>query len=411
MSLFNTTQTGLQAIVQALQTSSDNLANAQTIGYKAETPIFETLLGNQIGSQTVGGGAAVVGIERNFSEGSLLQTGVGTNLAIEGDGFFIYQTASGQQLFSRNGQVTIGSDGSLVGPGGFQLMGFGVDAAGNPLGVLQPLMVPTTMIPPAASTKVGMQGNLDSSSPVLSGAINPSDPTTYSYASSVTVYDSLGNSHVVTFFFQNAGPDPANPGDELWNWMATVDGGTTGLTNNTGSFDFDSAGNLVLGGIPAAPLGATLTNGAAPLSLSLDFTQLTQFGSASVVTGTADGNSAASPSSVSINSDGLVTVTFNNGMTRDVGMVALATFTSNQGLQLGQAGMFEYTASAGQATAAIPGAGASGKLRAGSLEESNVDTATELVNLVILQNAYGANAKALQVEDAMASTITNIQIR
>jgi flagellar hook protein FlgE len=411
MSLFNTTQTGLQAIVQALQTSSDNLANAQTIGYKAETPIFETLLGNQIGSQTVGGGAAVVGIERNFSEGSLLQTGVGTNLAIEGDGFFIYQTASGQQLFSRNGQVTVGSDGSLVGPGGFQLMGFGVDAAGNPLGVLQPLMVPTAMIPPTASTKVGMQGNLDSSSPVLSGAINPSDPTTYSYASSVTVYDSLGNSHVVTFFFQNAGPDPANPGDELWKWMATVDGGTTGLTNNTGSFDFDSAGNLVLGGVPATPLGAALTNGAAPLSLSLDFTQLTQFGSASVVTGTADGNSAASPSSVSINSDGLVTVTFNNGMTRDVGIVALATFTSNQGLQLGQAGMFEYTASAGQATAAIPGAGASGKLRAGSLEESNVDTATELVNLVILQNAYGANAKALQVEDAMASTITNIQIR
>src|SRR5579885_145951 len=411
MSLYNTTQTGLQAITQALQTSSDNLANAQTTGYKSEDPIFETLLGNQIGDQTVGGGAAVVGLERDFSEGSIIQTGVGTDLAIEGGGFFVYQTASGQQMFSRDGQISVGSDGSLVGPNGFQLMGFNVDSAGNPLGVLQPLVIPTSMIPPTASTQVTMQGNLDSSSPVLSGPINPSDPTTYSYSASVTVYDSLGNSHVVTFFYQNAGPDPANPGDELWNWTATLDGGTTGLANNSGSIDFDSSGNLVIGGTPASTLNATLTNGAANLSLALNFSSLTQFGSASVASGTADGNSASSPSSVSIDSSGLVTVTFENGMTKNIGKVGIATFPSDQGLQLGEGGMFAATAAAGQMTIAAAGSGGAGKLQAGALEESNVDTATELVNLVVLQNAYGANAKALQVEDAMASDITNIQIR
>src|SRR5579885_2209309 len=356
MSLYNTTQTGLQAITQALQTSSDNLA-------------------------------------------------------IEGGGFFVYQTASGQQMFSRDGQISVGSDGSLVGPNGFQLMGFNVDSAGNPLGVLQPLVIPTSMIPPTASTQVTMQGNLDSSSPVLSGPINPSDPTTYSYSASVTVYDSLGNSHVVTFFYQNAGPDPANPGDELWNWTATLDGGTTGLANNSGSIDFDSSGNLVIGGTPASTLNATLTNGAANLSLALNFSSLTQFGSASVASGTADGNSASSPSSVSIDSSGLVTVTFENGMTKNIGKVGIATFTSDQGLQLGEGGMFAATAAAGQMTIAAAGSGGAGKLQAGALEESNVDTATELVNLVVLQNAYGANAKALQVEDAMASDITNIQIR
>ncbi|MGH7905858.1 MAG: flagellar hook protein FlgE, partial [Candidatus Binataceae bacterium] len=363
MSLYSTTETGLLAITQALQTSSDNLANSQTDGYKSELPIFETLLGNNIGADQVGGGAAVTGIQRNFAEGSINQTGISTDLAIQGDGFFIYQNSGGAQLYSRNGQITADQNGFLSGPGGQELMGFGVDAAGNAQGVLGPLSVSAGLIQPAASTKVALTGNLDASDPVLTGTIDPTKPATYNYSTSVPVYDSLGNSHVLTYFFQNAGPDSGNPGDELWKWTATLDGTTTGLANNTGTLDFDSTGKLVIGGTPASSLTATLTDGAASLKLGLNFTALTQYASTDLISGIADGNSPGQPSGVQIDATGLVSITYSNGIVKNAGRVAIATFASDQGLQLAQGGMFLAGAAAGQATVGIPGAGTAGQLQ------------------------------------------------
>ncbi len=412
MSSFSITETGLTAVETALNSVSDNLANADTVGFKSQSADFETLLGQNVGSTTVGGGVTVSGISSDFSEGTLNQTGQPLDMAIQGNGFFIYQTSAGQQVYSRNGQLTVGPTGALLGPNGDELLGYTVQSNGS-LGTVGPIQIPQALLAPAASTTVSLSGNVNSGDPVIASTttINPSSPATYDYSASVTVYDSLGNAHELTFYFQNNGPDPIHTGDVLWSWLATVDGSTTGLTNNSGTFDFNSSGAMVIGATPTNALKATLTDGASALSLSLNFSNITQYASGDSVSGTADGNAPAGPVSSQINSQGRISVTYSNGQTVQVGQVALATFVSNSGLELTTGGMYQATPSAGAITVSAPGAGAAGTISNGALEQSNVSVSDELVNLVVLQNIYGANAKALQSEDNVESTLINMPIQ
>jgi flagellar hook protein FlgE len=412
MSSFSITETGLSAVETALNAVSDNLANAQTIGFKSQTADFETLLGQSIGTTEIGGGVTVSGVTSNFSEGSLNQTGQPLDMAIQGNGFFIYQTSAGQQVFSRDGQLTLGPNGTLLGPNGYQLLAYTVQKNGT-LGALGPVQIPQSLLAPTASTTVSLSGNLNSGDPVIptTTTINPGNSATYDYSESVTVYDSLGNAHELTFYFQNNGPDPGNPGDVLWSWTATLDGSTTGLTNNSGTFDFNSAGAMVIGSTPTNPLTATLTNGAGPLSLGLNFGKITQFASGDSVSGVADGNAPAGPVSSQIGPTGQISVTYSNGQTVPIGQVALATFASNSGLQLTTGGVYAATPSAGAVAISVPGAGAAGTIVNSSLEQSNVSVSNQLVNLVVLQNLYGANAKALQTQDNVESAIINMPIQ
>jgi flagellar hook protein FlgE len=402
------TQTGLQGVETAMQAVSDNLANSNTTGFKDETAEFATLLGEFVNGGALGGGIEQNGIARDFSQGSVVQSNSPTDLAIQGDGFFVLQESSGSVDYARNGHMVVGNDGSLLAFNGAKVMGYSVDAAGNPGGVLAPIVIPQTMLAPTASAKASITGNLDAGSPVISAPINPSDATTYNSSVSVQAFDSLGNSHVLTLFFQNAGPTTGNPPNEQWNWSATLDGSAAGLANNTGSFQFNSAGAIVAGGVPANPLTATVA-GAAPLSLGLNFGQLTQFGAASSLTGIADGNAVGLPVGVQVGGNGLVSVSYSNGQTVKVAQVAIATFSSDQGLALGAGGTYQQTQASGVPTVATPGAGGAGVIRPSSLENSNVDTTGQLVSLVVLQRNFQANAKALQTEDNILGTLIQLQ--
>ena len=403
----NVTQTGLQGIETAMQAVSDNLANAQTSGFQAESVEFETLLGEFVGGNALGGGVTADGIARDFSQGGITQTNSPTDMAIQGQGFFVLQDSTGAQAFSRNGQVVEGSDGSLLGFNGEQLMGFAVNSSGAPTGTLAPIVLPQGVLPPSASTATSLSGNLDATSPVISGTINPGNPASYSSSVSVQVYDSLGNSHVMTFYFQNAGAG-TSPVAENWNWTATLDGSATGLTNNSGTIGFDSNGNIVSGALPGSSLAATVS-GAANLSLSLNFSGLTQFASGTAASGTADGNAVGRPQGVSINNNGLVSMSYSNGTTVKIAQVAIATFANEQGLQLGDEGAYVQTATSGQATIATANTGSAGSIESDALENSNVDTTSQLVNLVVLQRSYQAGAKALQTQDSILGTLMQIQ--
>ena len=399
------TQTGLQGVDTALQAVSDNLANANTTGYQSESVDFETLLGSLVGNNTLGGGVGVSGIDRDFSQGAIVQSNSPTDMAIQGNGFFVYQDTSGNLVYSRNGHTVIGSNGTLVGPGGAALQGFSLNAAGLPSGILGALTIPQGVLAPTASANVSLSGNLDSTSSVIPSttSINPADPTTYNLSVSVQVYDSIGNSHVLTFFFQNNGPVTAGQPPvttDQWSWMATLDGSATGLTKNTGTFNFSTTGALVSGGIPASALTATVT-GAAPLSLGLNFSSLTQFATANATSATADGNGVGTPLGVQIDNTGLVSVSYSNGQVVKVGQVAIATFPSEQGLALTSGGVYQQTSESGTPTIATAGAAASGTIESSSLESSNVDTTSSLVSLVVLQRSFQANAKALQTEDSV----------
>jgi flagellar hook protein FlgE len=402
------TQTGLQGVETAMQAVSDNLSNAQTTGFQAESVEFATLLGEFVAGSPLGGGVTVEGINRDFSQGAIVQSNSPTDLAIQGNGFFVMQDASGNTTFSRNGQFVIGAGGTLTGFNGSQVMGFPVSAAGVPTGVLGPIVVPQGLLAPTASTKTTLSGNLDATSAVLSGAINPADPTTYNTSVSVQVFDSLGNSHVLTYYFQNTGPSVGPPPNEQWNWLATLDGSATGLAGNTGSFGFDTAGQLVIGGTPATPLTAAIT-GAANLSLNLDFTALTQFAGSTAATGAADGNPVGRPLGVQVDDKGIVSVAYSNGSTVKIAQVAVATFPSTQGLALSNGGVYMQTTASGQPTIATAGAGAAGTIRPSSLENSNVDTTSQLISLVVLQRSFQANAKALQTEDNILGTVIQLQ--
>ncbi len=403
----NITQTGLQGIETAMQAVSDNLANAQTTGFQSESVNFETLLGEFVAGNALGGGVSASGISRDFSEGGISQVNSPTDMAIQGNGFFVLQDASGNQTFSRNGQVTQGADGTLLGFNGEQLMGYLVNSSGTPSGALTSIAIPQGVLAPTASAKTSLSGNLDSTSPVITGTINPADSTTYNTSVSVQVHDSLGNSHVMTFYFQNAGAG-TSPAAENWNWTATLDGSATGLTNNSGTVGFDTSGNIVSGAIPGSALIATVS-GAANLSLNLNFSGLTQFASGTAASGTADGNAVGNPQGVSIDSNGVVSVSYSNGQNVNLAQLAVATFTNVQGLQLGDAGAYVQTASSGQPTIATPNTGSAGSIRPNSLENSNVDTTSQLVNLVVLQRSYQASAKALQTQDSILGTLMQIQ--
>lgn len=404
------TETGLQTIDTALQAVSDNLANAGTIGFKAESAEFGTLLGSLVGNNALGGGAEITGLYRDFSQGAIVQSNSPTDLAIQGNGFFIFQDSAGIQAYSRDGQLSIGPNGTLVGSTGDPLLGFALNSAGAASGVLAPLTIPQTVAAPTASAKVALSGNLDAADPALTGAINPSNASSYSASVSVQVFDSLGQSHVLTFYFQNAGPTAGTPPNEQWNWLATLDGSTTGLSNNTGTVEFNSAGAVVSGGTPAAALTATVS-GAAPLSLALNLGSLTQYAATSAATGTADGNPVGTPEGVQVNSTGVISVSYSNGETSNVGQVALATFPSLEGLSLTASGLLQATSASGAPTISAPGAGSAGVIRPSALESSNVDSTSQLVNLIALQRSFQANAQALQTAANMEADIVQLQIQ
>jgi len=403
---FSITQTGLQGIETAMQAVSDNLANAQTNGFQAESVDFGALLGEFVAGSALGGGTAVGGISRDFSEGAITQVNSPTDMAIQGNGFFVLQDSSGVQSFTRNGQVSENSAGALVGFNGAELMGYPVNSAGVAGAVLSPIMIPQGVLSPSASSKTSISGNLDATSPVITGAINPANPSTYSTSVSVQVYDSLGNAHVLTYYFQNAGTGTA-PAAENWNWSATLDGSATGLTNNSGTVGFDTNGNIVSGALPGSALTATIS-GAANLSVNVDFSGLTQFAGGTAATGTADGNAIGRPQGVSINSNGIVSVSYTNGQNVNVAQVAVATFAAQQGLQLNSEGTYSQTGTSGTPTISGPNAGAAGSIVSSALENSNVDTTNQLVNLVVLQRSYQADAKALQTQDSILGTLMQI---
>jgi flagellar hook protein FlgE len=403
---FSITQTGLQGIETAMQAVSDNLANAQTNGFQAESVDFGSLLGEFVAGNALGGGTAVQGISRDFTEGAITQVDSPTDMAIQGNGFFVLQDSTGAQSYTRNGQVTENSDGTLVGFNGSELMGYPVNSAGVAGAVLAPITIPQGVLAPSASSQTTISGNLQATSPTITGAINPADPSTYSASVSVQVYDSLGNAHVLTYYFQNAGTG-TSPAAENWNWSATLDGSATGLTNNSGTVGFNSSGNIVSGGAPGSALTATIA-GAANLSLKVNFSGLTQFAAATAATGTADGNATGNPQGVSINSNGIVSVSYSNGQNVNVAQVAVATFAADQGLQLNSEGTYSQTSTSGTPTISGANAGSAGSIVSSALENSNVDTTNQLVNLVVLQRSYQADAKALQTQDSILGTLMQI---
>lgn len=405
---------GLQSNSQAMTVTGNNISNSNTIGYKTSSTVFSDLLSANIasssGNSQVGRGSQVQTVQTNFSQGGFQSTSSSTDIAIEGSGFFIVSDPlSDTDLYTRNGSFSFDDSGYLVNADGYRVQGStynasGLLASGN-LGDIRVDQV--SQIPAQQTSEVTLQTNLDSNSDILGSFDLTSPDDTSNYSTTTTLYDSLGTSHLATCYFTKTA-------ENTWDWNLTVDsadlGGTTGgLTNiGTGTLTFDVNGDLFTGDTGTTN-GLAWVNGSDPTQVITYSFDTTQFNSDSTVfSQDQDGYTSGEVTDVSIAADGTVSAVYSNGETLAMGMIALATFTNADGLDNEGGSLFSATGASGTPTIGYPGA-SQGTLITESLELSNVDLATEFVNLITIQNGYSANSKVITTTDEMLQELINLK--
>jgi flagellar hook protein FlgE len=404
---------GLNVSARNLDVIGNNVANAQTVGFKQSVAQFADVFAASIsggGSTQIGIGARVMDVAQTFNQGNVTPTNNPLDIAIVGGGFFRLSD-NGSIVYSRNGQFRLDPDGVLVNTLGQEVTGFGVDALGNVVqGQPDRIQFDTSDIPPRATTRFDVGVNLDSrnTAPAV-GPFSPTNTRTFNFSTSGTTFDTLGNPHTLTLFFVKTAT--ANQ----WNLHGTVDGGPVtdadlgAGAGNPVTLNFDTAGALTT----AMPLAAALTvaSGAVtPVAFSLDLTDVTQFGSTSSVNALSqDGYTSGRLSGYNVAGDGTIVGRYSNGESRNLGQIVLTNFVNPQGLaQLGD-NLWEQTADSGLPLTGVPESGSLGQLQSGAVEDSNVDLTQELVNMIIAQRVYQANAQTIKTQDAILQTLVNIR--
>jgi flagellar hook protein FlgE len=414
-------RSGLIATGEALSVTGNNIANVNTIGFKGSRSDFEDLLADA-GNESVGLGTRIGSVSASFTQGGIEGTGRSTDMAIQGNGFFIVRNGSGDQ-YTRKGNFTLSPDGALTTQDGLPLQGYAVDSNGQIVGPLTDISFSGATSQPSPTTTVDVKNNLDATATVPANA--PFDGTSYAsaYASSntsttVKVFDSLGVSHDVTMFFSKTAAN-------AWDVNVAVDGadvqgGTAGVPTiiGTAQLTFNPDGSLLT---PAPTSINVQFNGAAAQALSLNFgtpnsTQtagqgldgITQFGSASNVSASGDGFAAGQLSSISVSADGTITGVFDNGESRALYRLGLANFAAPDGLTELGSGLYAESPSSGAATVSTPGVGGAGSVVGASIERSNVDLASEFVDLISLQRSFQANSRVITTSDTLLNDLISI---
>lgn len=425
--------TGLESDSTALNTIANDLANMNTTAFKAETTNFSDLFYQQIGSTgagdpiQVGAGVQVASNELNFSQGSINSSGNATDVALNGNGFFVIGNGSGGYELTRDGNFTQAANGNLLA-NGMSVMGY--PAANGVVDTTAPLTainIPVGAVQESkATTTMSMTANLDSETAV--GATYPAE---------VTVYDSLGEAHVATVTYTALG-------NNQWSYsvaLPAADYSTAGANVApgaiTGTLTFDQNGNLIqvqpTGAGAASNVGTAagdvqsvdlnfnpaatnvLADGAAPLDIQWNLLgsngtpTISQVDTTSAVSATAqDGYASGQYQSFAIGSDGTVTITYSNGQKQNVGQLALGNVTNLQGLQLMGDGNYTTTRASGPISFGTSGTSGLGTVQDDALEASNVNISTEFSDLIIAQRAFEANAKSVTTFDTVTQDTINM---
>ncbi|MBV6477119.1 MAG: flagellar hook protein FlgE [Rhodocyclaceae bacterium] len=393
---------GLNAAAKNLDAVSNNVSNAGTVGYKGASAQFADVFAASLaggGSGQIGIGVNLSQVKQSFTQGNITVTNNPLDIAINGGGFF-RMSDNGAISFTRNGQFLVDKDGYVVNSSGARLTGYAANAAG----VIVPssptdLMISSADLVPNATTAGNVGLNLDSRDSVPAAFVH-TDPTTYNSSTAMTVYDSLGNSHVMTLYFRKTAPN-------AWDMHVGLDGAAPASTT---ALAFDSSGALTTA-MPVTVLsGVDPATGAANLTVSLDMTSATQFGSTFGVTSlTQDGYTSGRLAGLSVSSEGIIQGRYSNGQSRDLGQVVLANFANPNGLQPLGGNQWSETAASGQPLVGAPNSGSLGALQSAAIEESNIDLTAELVNMITAQRNYQANAQSIKAQDAIMQTLVNLR--
>ena len=410
-----TAVSGLYASSKQMDVIGNNIANVNTVGFKAGVPVFSDILSQSIaggsGSMQIGRGVGLSAIPTLFGQGSFESTQSATDLAIDGDGFFMVNDADGATYYTRAGMFTIDKDGCLVDANSHKVQGYlyedGVftDTVGDiALGGVQSV--------PEVTTRISIGTNLDGET--------VQDDT---FVSALTVFDSLGAAHTLSMTFTKIATDGGG-----WNITGSMSGlePIDGLTLSPATITFDATGKLLeattdiditvtgdmAGGATIGETGVIrwdLVDGDVDGD-GKDAEVMTGYASPSVNRALeSDGHSSGELQSLSVASDGVLNGFFSNGQTADIGQIALAKFANPWGLNKMGSNLFASTTNSGDALINKPGTAGLGEINPNSLEMANTDIATEFINMITAQRAYQANAKVITTTDTMMSDLMNIK--
>ena len=417
---------GLYAASRALDVTSNNVANAATVGFKSASAHFADVFASSIGgsgSSQVGIGTTVNAVQQQFTQGNVTATNNPLDISINGGGFF-RMSNNGTVTYSRNGQFHLDRNGFVIDDLSRQLTGYGVDpttgdiltANAAPL-QLNPAPIDPRATGPASDPSAGVTANLnfDSRAEVPAVAFDKDTPSSYNFSTATTIYDSLGIAHSFTLYAVKA----ATVGD--WNVFASVDntavansgagfpialhfgtdGRLTGTGTGTANVDLDAVMAVVTPGTP---------NGAAPLDFLVNFSGSTQFGTAFGTNNVQQtGYTSGRLTGVSVGSDGTIKGNYSNGQSRTLGQVVLCNFTNPNGLVSLGGNQWAETSESGTAQLGVPNSGTLGVLQSSAVEESNVDLTAELVNMITEQRNYQANAQSIKTQDQIMQTLVNLR--
>ncbi|MBL4911277.1 MAG: flagellar hook protein FlgE [Alteromonadaceae bacterium] len=460
---FNVALSGLNAAQKDLDVTSNNIANVNTTGFKESRAEFVDVYASSLlssGKTKVGDGALTSDVAQQFHQGSIKFTNNSLDLAITGNGFFATRPdiTSLETSFTRAGEFKLNSNNFIVNSQGEHLLGFDVNIDGSSssvsLSTAKPIRIPTSSGAPQKTSTVDIRMNLPAGDSYITGApgtFDQKDPLTYNSSTSVTVFDSLGESHVMTYYFIKANPT-TNPNEwiiasAIDNKMVAVAGDLATPANNSGNtvgttagsplapagiqgarLVFDSSGDFTsiqpAAGITTVALGSpgagVLTNGSDQTQkIIIDFNldpagpnpnEPTQFASNFEVTSLEqDGLPVGRLTGIDIGPDGLVLASFSNGTSQPLSRIALVNFANNQGLT--QVGGSSWKASilSGEPLAGEAGSGTYGTINSSALEQSNVNLTSELIDLISAQRNFQANSRALEVENTLNQNILQIR--
>ena len=399
MSLMGTAVSGMMANSNWLSNISQNVSNASTTGYKDIDTEFSTVVDQVGNSSSAAGGVTTPAAAMNTQQGSIVGTTTSTDLAIKGDGYFIVSDAAGDIYLTRNGSFTPDSEGNLVNSAGYYLMGYDVQggqAAGTSNSLAGLVKVNTTSSGEAATaTSSGtLAVNLPSSDAT---AADPTTPDT-----SLVVYDNLGAAHTIDLTYTYTSTTGTSS-DPVYNWTVSMNDETDDVSLGTSTLSFNSSGDLTSG----SPLTFTVPNGG---SVSLDVSNTTQLASSFAVNqATANGNAPSSLTGVTISADGTLDFQYSNGVSSPGYDIPLATVDSEDNLTSINGNAFQANQNSGTVRVGTAGTGGLGTVASSSLEDSTVDLATELTNMIQAQSAYQANSKVFQSGADLLDILNNLK--
>lgn len=398
---FRVALSGLNSASSDLNVTANNIANANTSGFKGSRAEFADVFA--VGAQAIGNGTRLAAVSQEFSQGGVDFTDRALDLALSGEGFFT-MSDNGVITYTRVGSFGVDRNGFVVNNQDQRLQIFPPANNGTfNTGTLQDLQLSTTDSPPQASSITEFGVNLPANAtPPAIPVFDPNDAASFNHSTAITIYDSLGATHTATVYFvKDAAPN-------VWDASFYIDGNAVGGANQLTYSPF---------GVLTAPATGSFTlpafappNGSAPITLTTQFAQSTQFGSEfGVNLLSQDGFAAGRLSNIDVDPNGVVFARFTNGRSEPLGQVALSNFSNVQGLrQLGDTSWGESFTS-GDAIRGAAGTASFGQIQSGALEASNVDLTEQLVNMITAQRNFQANAQMISTADQVTQTIINIR--